>query len=564
MAPAQFDPKAMVDFDSLWPGLFPDASTAISPSTNTSDFDIVPPSTPANPKPPPERMETVSPQQQRAYSHLIDPDSGSTLPPSKSTPSRDSPLTSPGSDSDSSSSSDNSSVVPVKMSIKAGDSWTNNGPGKAPTVHSRFLKPEEYGSIKASFLRYLRKAKCSDSNSEDARDHFMACFQNEQTMMFFAAARDDLVKLSPQKFEEAMLEHLIGTTWVKTVRALIPDARQDLFKDGAFSIMYKTLLSYNNLLKGVGKEIDASLFQSTLRAALNRDFETFLDSEEKDSHFRRFRRPELARLARLEELEKKHVSDSGNRCSNTSQSTPLHNISSTTSLFTHPTSASSSNNNSNRFLRLSELDSSQCILYNHLEMCFKCRTLFAGHRVNACTLPTPLLEVPFCPLDDADAVYAEKFHDKYKRPITYNAIIKRVRSAPSIAAVAPAPVPVAVDDLDAYMSKESKLSNIAAVWGDLPVCSMQSDLDLYSNQSCLRSPVSIIGCRCHSNSSELDNYHCGPSPVLHSPQRRHTSGSSSSSRHAAPGAAVIEEFDDRKDSDEDVDYRDENSPMTPP
>ncbi|THU81324.1 hypothetical protein K435DRAFT_809171 [Dendrothele bispora CBS 962.96] len=307
------------------------AQTSISPNTNVSNVNTVSQSsqsTPATPERRPEHTETVSPQQQRAYSHLIDTEPGSTLPPSKSTPSRDSPLTSPGSESDSSSSSsDNSSPVPIKMSSKSVDSWTNNGPGKAPTVHSHFLKPQEYGSIKASFLRYLCKAKCADPNSEDARDHFMACFQNEQTMMFFAAARDDLVKLSSQKFEEAMLEHLIGTTWVKTVRALILDACQDSFEDGAFSIMYETLLSYNNLLKGVGKEIDASLFQSTLRAALNRDFETFLDSEgvdlstsdlnawvtllkEKDSHFRRFRRPELARLARLEELEKKRVSDS--------------------------------------------------------------------------------------------------------------------------------------------------------------------------------------------------------------------------------------------------------------
>ncbi|THV00754.1 hypothetical protein K435DRAFT_793846 [Dendrothele bispora CBS 962.96] len=300
-----------------------------SPSLQTSPVNPNPSlDSPVNPNPSLDHPETVSPQQQRAYSHLFEGNSVATTPPPKnSAPLRVSPLNSPGSDSDSSSSSDNSSPVPVNMSSKSGESWTNNGPGKAPTVHSRFLKPQEYGSIKASFLRYLRKSKCTDSNSEDARDHFMACFQNEQTMMFFAAARDDLVKLSPQKFEEAMLEHLIGTTWVKTVRALILDARQDSFEDGAFSIMYETLLSYNNLLKGVGKEIDSSLFQSTLRAALNRDFETFLDAEgvdlsssdlnawvtllkEKDSHFRRFRRPELARLARLEELEKKRISDS--------------------------------------------------------------------------------------------------------------------------------------------------------------------------------------------------------------------------------------------------------------
>ncbi|THU96383.1 hypothetical protein K435DRAFT_797358 [Dendrothele bispora CBS 962.96] len=405
----------------------PPSQTPASSTSNVSDADIAPQATPTNPKSPPEHTETVSPQHKRAYSHLIESEPGPTTPTPKSIPSRVSPLSSPGSDShSSSSSSDNSSPILVKMSSsKAGDSWTNNSPGKAPTVHSRFLKPQEYGSIKASFLRFLRKAKVSDPNSEDARDHFMACFQNEQTMMFFAAARDDLVKLSPQKFEEAMLEHLIGTTWVKTVRALILDARQDSFEDGAFSIMYETLLSYNNLLKGVGKEIDSSLFQSTLRAALNRDFETFLDSEgvdlstsdlnawvtllkEKDSHFRRFRRPELARLARLEELEKKRISDTGNRRSNNTsqpaQTPPLTNISNSTSSFSRPSNSSSSSNNSNRFPRLSELDPSQRVFYNRLEMCFKCRTLFAGHRVNACTIPTPLLQVPFRPLDEADAV----------------------------------------------------------------------------------------------------------------------------------------------------------------
>ncbi|THU76272.1 hypothetical protein K435DRAFT_813556 [Dendrothele bispora CBS 962.96] len=308
----------------------PSSQTPASANEAVSEPSTTPQVSPVNPNSLPDRSETVSPQHQRAYTHLIEPNLVTITPPPKSSaPLRVSTLNSPGSDSDSSasssSSSNNSSPILANMSAKSGDSWTNNGPGKAPTVHSRFLKPQEYGSIKASFLRYLCKSKCTDVNSEDARDHFMACFQNEQTMMFFAAARDDLVKLSPQKFEEAMLEHLIGTTWVKTVRALILDARQDSFEDGAFSIMYETLLSYNNLLKGVGKEIDSSLFQSTLHAALNRDFETFLDAEgvdlsssdlnawvtllkEKDSHFHRFRRPELARLARLEELEKKRLS----------------------------------------------------------------------------------------------------------------------------------------------------------------------------------------------------------------------------------------------------------------
>ncbi|THU83607.1 hypothetical protein K435DRAFT_733869 [Dendrothele bispora CBS 962.96] len=82
-------------------------------------------------------------------------------------------------------------------------------------------------------------------------------------------------------------------------------------------------------------------------------------------------------------------------------------------------------------------------------MCFKCRTLFAGHRVNACTVPTPVLQVPFRPLDEADASYAEN-------------------------------------------------------------------------------------------------------------------GSSSSSRRAPPVAAVIEDVDSREFSDEEVDYRDENGPVTPP
>ncbi|THU99458.1 hypothetical protein K435DRAFT_794896 [Dendrothele bispora CBS 962.96] len=254
----------------------------------------IPSATPATPKPSAAPSVAVSPAQTRAYSHLLDSDK----------------IPDPDSDSDSSSVSSNSS--PVRMSAKPTGSWTNNGPGKAPTVHARFLRPQEYGNVKTSFLRYLHKAKISNANSEEARDFFMACFQNEQTMNYFHATRDSLIKLDGPAFENAMLEHLVGTTWLKTVRALILDARQDSFDDGAFSVMYESLVSYNNLLKSV----------ASMRSALNSDFEVFLESEgvdlttkdlaawvtllkEKDAHFRKYRRPELARLARLEELEKK-------------------------------------------------------------------------------------------------------------------------------------------------------------------------------------------------------------------------------------------------------------------
>ncbi|THV04320.1 hypothetical protein K435DRAFT_791054 [Dendrothele bispora CBS 962.96] len=269
----------------------PAVNSQTSPSLDpqVSDSDSSPEEAPKDPGSTSVHPETVSPQHKRAYTHLIESDPGAyTPPPANKTLPRVSPISdpspdSPGADSDSdsssSSSSFNSSPVFVKMSAKAGESWTNNGPGKAPTVHSRFLKPQEYGSVKASFLRFLRKTKVSDVNSETARDHFFCCFQNEQTMNYFAAAHDKLMKLSAEKFENAMLEHLIGASWIESVRSLILDARQDSFEDGAFNIMYDTLVSYNNLLKGVGKAIDDSLFQSTLRSSLNRDFKSFLEAE---------------------------------------------------------------------------------------------------------------------------------------------------------------------------------------------------------------------------------------------------------------------------------------------
>ncbi|THU83101.1 hypothetical protein K435DRAFT_807764 [Dendrothele bispora CBS 962.96] len=296
---------------------------------------------PATPKPSAAPSVAVSPAQTRAYSHLLDSDK----------------IPDPDLDSDSSSVSSNSS--PVRMSAKPTGSWTNNGPGKAPTVHARFLRPQEYGNVKTSFLRYLHKAKVSNANSEEARDFFMACFQNEQTMNYFHATRDSLIKLDGPAFENAMLEHLVGTTWLKTVRSLILDARQDSFDDGAFSVMYESMVSYNNLLKSV----------ASMRSALNSDFEVFLESEgvdlttkdltdwvtllkEKDAHFRKYRRPELARLARLEELEKKRIGDSNSR---RSANTPLSNISNTAPSSSRSNSYSSSannNNNPHRFPRL--------------------------------------------------------------------------------------------------------------------------------------------------------------------------------------------------------------------
>ncbi|THV04283.1 hypothetical protein K435DRAFT_791154 [Dendrothele bispora CBS 962.96] len=327
-----------------------------TPSSPIPEPTPIPSMTPATPKPSAAPSVAVSPAQTRAYSHLLDPDK----------------IPDPDSDSDSSSVSSNSS--PVRMSSKPTGSWTNNGPGKAPTVHARFLRPQEYGNVKTSFLRYLHKAKISNANSEEARDFFMACFQNEQTMNYFHATRDSLIKLDGPAFENAMLEHLVSTTWMKTVCSLILDAKQDSFDDGAFSVMYESLVSYNNLLKSVGKQIDDSLFQASMCSALNSDFKVFLESDgvdlttkdlaawvtllkEKDAHFRKYRCPELARLARLEELEKKRIGDSNNRHNNNTPSAPLSNISNTASSF-----------RSN-----SELDPKQREFYNLLEMCFKCR-----------------------------------------------------------------------------------------------------------------------------------------------------------------------------------------------
>ncbi|THU96566.1 hypothetical protein K435DRAFT_858433 [Dendrothele bispora CBS 962.96] len=559
----------------------------------TSPQDPVPSNTPSSPIPEPTQIlpatpkpsaapsVAVSPAQTRAYSHLLDSDkvnSDAYILSSHNNNSFHMSIEIPDPDSDSDSSSVSSNSSPVRMSAKPTGSWTNNSPGKAPTVHARFLRPQEYGNVKTSFLRYLHKAKISNANSEEARDFFMACFQNEQTMNYFHATHDSLIKLDGPAFENAMLEHLVGTTWLKTVRLLILDACQDSFDDGAFSVMYESLVSYNNLLKSVGKQIDDSLFQASMRSALNSDFEVFLESEgvdlttkdltawvtllkEKDAHFRKYQRPELARLARLEELEKKRIGDSNSR---RSANTPLSNILNTAPSSSRSNSYSSSannNNNPHRFPRLSELDPKQRDFYNLLEMCFKCRTLFAGHHVNACNIPTPVLEVPFRPLDDSNVAYAKKFHDKYKRPITYNAIIKRVRSAPAIAAVAPAPPPLAVDDLDAFVEKSSLASNIAAVWGDIPVSSMQSDSELYSSRSRLRSPAPITGRRRRSNSSDLGDYHRDPSPMARSPRRRCTG--SSGSFVAVPVAAVIDDLDDCSPSDGEVDYMDENGPYTP-
>ncbi|THU82152.1 hypothetical protein K435DRAFT_808506 [Dendrothele bispora CBS 962.96] len=285
----------------------PDSTPANQTDTTSPSDSQVPDPTPqqnspASPASFPAPVDSVSPQQSRAYSHLLESeksDSRAYTPP----PSNEPVNPDPDSDSDSSCSSSCSSPVTMSSSSKANEAWTNNGPGKAPTVNSRFLKPQEYGHMKASFIRYLRKAKIGDAMGEAARDQFMSCFQHEQTMNFFMATHDDLLKLSSAEFKKAMLDHLVGPDWLKTIQALILNARQDSFKSGAFNVMYETLISYNSLLKSVGKEIDNALFQSTLRAALNRDFEHFLESEgvdltsndfaswvsllkEKDVHFR--------------------------------------------------------------------------------------------------------------------------------------------------------------------------------------------------------------------------------------------------------------------------------------
>ncbi|THV04420.1 hypothetical protein K435DRAFT_850884 [Dendrothele bispora CBS 962.96] len=561
----------------------PNEPDTTSPSVSQDPEPVPHQDSPTSPITTTTAADSVSPQHSRAYSHLLEsrkPDSRAYTPPLSNLPGEPDP----DSDSDSSSSSSCSSPVTMSSSSKANEAWTNNGPGKAPTVNSRFLKPQEYGHMKASFIRYLCKAKISDTTGDTARDQFMSCFQHEQTMNFFMATHDDLLKLSSVEFKKSMLDHLVGPDWLKTICALILNVHQDSFENGAFNVMYETIISYNSLLKSVGLEIDNALFQSTLCAGLNRDFEHFLESEgvdltlkdfaswvsllkEKDVHFRRFRRPELECLSRLEDLEKKRYNDSSHRLNNT-QSAPLSNVSNfSSSSHSVPQSNSSSDNNNNafRFPHMSDLDPSQRTLYNRLEMCLCCRNLFAGHRVNACNVPTPLLQVPFCPLDEADAVYAEKAYAKCKQPITYNAVIKRVCSTPAIAAVAPAPVPVltAINDLDEFMSKPlTSSSNIAAVWGDIPVTSMQSDIDLYLSRSHLRSPAPIYGCCHHSNSSEVDDYHQDPSPSCRSSQRHHTSNSSSYNAPAV--AAVIENLDDAHSSDDDVGYRDENGPFTPP
>ncbi|THU95881.1 hypothetical protein K435DRAFT_797758 [Dendrothele bispora CBS 962.96] len=283
----------------------PSASQVIEPEPQQNS-PVPQQNLPASPVASTTPVNSVSPQHLRAYRHLLQSKKSNprayTPPPSKEPVDLD-----PLSDSDSScSSSLCSSPVTMSSSSKSNEAWTNNGPGKAPTVNSRFLKPQEYGHMKASFIRYLRKAKISNVTDDAARDQFMSCFQHEQTMNFFVATHDDLLKLSSFEFEKSMLDHLVGLDWLKTIHALILNAHQDSFENGTFNVMYETLISYNALLKSVGSEINNALFQSTLRAALNRDFEHFLESEgvdlttsdfpawvsllkEKDVHFRRSR-----------------------------------------------------------------------------------------------------------------------------------------------------------------------------------------------------------------------------------------------------------------------------------
>ncbi|THU88217.1 hypothetical protein K435DRAFT_866508 [Dendrothele bispora CBS 962.96] len=496
--------------------------------------------------------------------------------------------------SDSSSSSDDLHSINATMSSTTA-SWVNPGVNKPPVVNARILKPHEYVHVRACLNRHLNHKDITDPYSEKARNLTMTCFQSEGSMNFFDTNSEKFLKLSSTAFDDVIKAHILGSDWVEIVTDTMDATRLDDVDERSFDNYFNTISSLNCLLKdSPGYRSDDSL-KVLLQQNISDDFAHFLhekkvlkslaftDWVEKatslDADFRRFERPKLDRIALLEsklvEASKRSGASShyDNGQARQRPFTPIENTSSrppSSSSYRSSANTSRAPTNNNAFgvpsMAKVKEDPRQFDIYMKGEICRKCRNWKAGHFAAECNGEKPVLTVPYRTLMFDDLKFVENFFDKYRKPLTMDAVLAR-KSTP-VAAVSAVTAESPVRDVDSFINGNSS-SAVAALMGVLPVAHVRSGADVYSN-SVLSSPP-----RRRSAKYNMD-YHRDPSPIrkrgspsrgrptyMHSSSEEGSLSPADRSRKVSPVAAIIEdEYDD--DYQDDLPGVQDRGAVTPP
>ncbi|THU94086.1 hypothetical protein K435DRAFT_860906 [Dendrothele bispora CBS 962.96] len=400
------------------------------PQDTVSSQDLVPPITTI----PQESNSTVS-ASVNAHIPTIEASSGPSSPPGAV------PATRSSSPESSVSSSSDSSLDFIMSSNTSTASWVNNGAGRLPTINARHLDPLELFNVFACVEGYYINKDMKETDSQKARNAFFSCFTSPGSVHFFAANRARLLAMNATDYKHAIYRHVLGDDWESLVYGLIFSTKQAAVEDRSFEVLLNIMGAYNSLLTGTPSAVDDSGLQGALYASFTPDFTRYLEKmgvkrslvykdwlvevKKHDIHFRKFVQPELDELVALRAA----ASSRPPLAPAFSQNAPRSSSSTSRSSFNSNNSRPSSTQSLNYFPipKWSEVktDPRQVDLYHKGKCCFHCRTFFTNHQVGSCKFEATPLEVPYCPLTEADISWASDFFSRFKKSITLNALLKR-------------------------------------------------------------------------------------------------------------------------------------------